>query len=54
MFNKERAQSLTMASILDYIRSESVKFSESDVKSALSLMQDDNQIMVSDETIFLI
>ena len=54
LFHKERAQSLQMNSILDYVKSENAKFNENDIKSALNMMQDDNQIMVSDENVFLI
>ena len=54
LFHRERTQSLLLNTIQDYIKAENAKFSDTDVKSALSMMQDDNQIMVSDETIFLI
>jgi len=54
LFHRERAQSLQMNSILDYVRGENAKFNENDIKSALNMMQDDNQIMVSDENVFLI
>lgn len=54
LFHRERAQSLVMSTIVDYIQTENGKFSDSDIKLALSTMQDDNQIMLSDETVFLI
>ena len=53
LFNKERTQALSTGAIQDYIR-ENSKFPESDIKHALSTMQDDNQIMLSDDTVFLI
>jgi DNA replication licensing factor MCM3 len=53
LFNKERTQALTMGAIADYIK-ENSKFADSDIKSALTTMQDDNQIMMSDDTVFLI
>jgi hypothetical protein len=55
LFHRERAQSLVMSSIVSYMREDSTgKFSETEIKSALNTMQDDNQIMLSDETVFLI
>jgi len=54
LFHKERTQALPMKSIMDYAQSESIKFSQNDIKGALSTMQDDNQIMLSDDTVFLI
>jgi DNA replication licensing factor MCM3 len=53
LFNKERTQALTMGAIADYIK-ENSKFADNDIKSALTTMQDDNQIMMSDDTVFLI
>ena len=54
LFHRERTQALPMADILTFIESENAKFGESDIKSALNTMQDDNQVMLSDETVFLI
>ena len=54
LFHKERTQALPMKSIIDYAQAENAKFSQNDIKGALSTMQDDNQIMLSDETVFLI
>ena len=54
LFHKERTQALPVADITKYITGENAKFDEVDVKSALNTMQDDNQVMLSDETVFLI
>lgn len=54
LFNRERAQSLVMNAIVEYVQTENDKFSQNDIKLALNTMQDDNQIMISDETVFLI
>ena len=54
LFHRERTQALPMNTILDYVTGENSKFKPSDIKGALSTMQDDNQIMLSDETVFLI
>jgi DNA replication licensing factor MCM3 len=53
LFNKERSQALTMNAVMDYIK-ENSKFGDTDIRSALNTMQDDNQIMMSDDTVFLI
>jgi hypothetical protein len=53
LFHKERTQAIPVADIEKYIL-ENSKFAENDVKSALNTMQDDNQVMLSDETVFLI
>lgn len=54
LFNRDRAQSVTVPAVQEYVRAESSNFSETDVRTALNTMQDDNQIMLSDETVFLI
>lgn len=54
LFHKERTQAIPVADIAKYIVGESSKFAENDVMSALNTMQDDNQVMLSDETVFLI
>merc|ERR1712127_676102 len=54
LFHKERTQAIPVDDIAKYILSENTKFAENDVKSALNTMQDDNQVMLSDETVFLI
>ena len=55
LFHRERTQSLVLNTILSYMReNDTTKFTETDIKSALHTMQDDNQIMLSDETVFLI
>lgn len=54
LFHKERTQAIPVADIAKYIQDENSKFAENDVKSALNTMQDDNQVMLSDETVFLI
>lgn len=55
LFHNKRSHSLAMPSIREYIKGEAAAdFSDEDIKNALNMMQDDNQIMVSDETVFLI
>ena len=54
LFHRERTQALPMPDILTFIKNENAKFTDTDVKSALNTMQDDNQVMLSDETVFLI
>ena len=54
LFHRERTQALPMADILSFIAKENSKFAENEIKSALNTMQDDNQVMLSDETVFLI
>lgn len=54
LFNRERTQSLTMTAVQEYIKAESDGFTDSDIKAALNTMQDDNQIMLADESVFLI
>lgn len=54
LFHRERTQALPIADILSFIKNENAKFAETDIKSALNTMQDDNQVMLSDETVFLI
>ena len=43
-----------MAQIMSYMGEENDSLSESEIKNALSVMQDDNQVMLSDGTVFLI
>ena len=54
LFHKERTQALTMDAIVAYVKETNKKFSDNDIKSALNTMQDDNQVMISDDTVFLI
>jgi len=54
LFHKERTQAIPVADVTKYILDEGKKFAENDVKNALSTMQDDNQVMLSDDTVFLI
>jgi len=54
LFHKERTQALPINSIIDYVKEANKKFVDNDVKSALNTMQDDNQVMISDDTVFLI
>ncbi len=52
LFHRLRTQALQMDQIVEDMK---LDFSSLDeIKSALHMMQDDNQIMVSDETIFII
>lgn len=43
-----------MAQIMTYMGEESDSLSENEIKNALGVMQDDNQVMLSDGTVFLI
>lgn len=54
LFHKERTQAIPVSDVTKYILEENKKFGDNDVKSALSTMQDDNQVMLSDDTVFLI
>uniref|UniRef100_A0A671WR54 DNA replication licensing factor MCM3 n=1 Tax=Sparus aurata TaxID=8175 RepID=A0A671WR54_SPAAU len=55
VFQAAHAQSVKMKSLMDDINKEREKrFSEPEVQSALRRMQDDNQVMVADDIIFLI
>ncbi|RNA10235.1 DNA replication licensing factor MCM3, partial [Brachionus plicatilis] len=54
LFHKERTQALAMDAIVNYVKDTNTKFAQSDIKSALNTMQDDNQVMISDDTVFLI
>jgi DNA replication licensing factor MCM3 len=54
LFHRERTQSLQLSSINEYIMTDNAKFNINDIKNALNMMQDDNQIMLSDDTVFLI
>lgn len=55
VFQAAHAQSVKMKSLMDDINKEREKrFSEPEVRSALRRMQDDNQVMVADDIIFLI
>jgi len=54
LFHKERTQALPMSTITDYIKNENAKFNDNEIKASLNMMQDDNQIMISDDTVFLI
>ncbi|KAM8725409.1 DNA replication licensing factor MCM3 [Acanthopagrus schlegelii] len=55
VFQSAHAQSVKMKTLMDDINKEREKrFSEPEVRSALRRMQDDNQVMVADDIIFLI
>ncbi|KAG2468287.1 MCM3Z factor, partial [Polypterus senegalus] len=54
-FKAAHAQSISMRSLMDTINKNNLNpFSQEEIKTALESMQDDNQVMVSDEIIFLI
>ncbi|XP_028653055.1 zygotic DNA replication licensing factor mcm3-like [Erpetoichthys calabaricus] len=54
-FKAAHAQSISMRNLKDTINKNNLNpFSQEEIKSALESMQDDNQVMVSDEIIFLI
>lgn len=52
LFHRERAQALTMDQIYEHVKSDFASMDE--VKNALNMMQDDNQIMISDDNVFII
>ncbi|XP_041661805.1 DNA replication licensing factor MCM3 [Cheilinus undulatus] len=55
VFQSAHAQSVKMKTLMDDINKEvQNRFSEQEVRSALARMQDDNQVMVADDIIFLI
>ncbi|KAJ8410306.1 hypothetical protein AAFF_G00202870 [Aldrovandia affinis] len=54
-FNAAHAQSMSIATLMDSINKDNqTPFSAAEVRAALDRMQDDNQIMVSSDIIFLI
>ncbi|XP_068609775.1 DNA replication licensing factor MCM3 [Brachionichthys hirsutus] len=55
VFQSAHAQSVKMKSLMDDVnKAREDRFTEAEVRSALARMQDDNQIMVADDIIFLI
>ncbi|KAM3602474.1 uncharacterized protein V6R79_004836 [Siganus canaliculatus] len=55
VFQAAHAQSVKMKTLMDDINKErQSRFSEAEVRGALARMQDDNQVMVADDIIFLI
>ncbi|XP_060947693.1 DNA replication licensing factor MCM3 [Limanda limanda] len=55
VFQSAHAQSVKMQSLMDGINKERQKlFTEPEVRAALARMQDDNQVMMADDIIFLI
>lgn len=55
VFHSAHTQSVKMKALMDDINKGREKhFTEAEVRNALARMQDDNQIMVSDDIIFLI
>lgn len=55
VFQSAHAQSVKMATLMDGINKDREKrFTEPEVRAALIRMQDDNQVMVADDIIFLI
>ncbi|XP_040920798.1 DNA replication licensing factor MCM3 [Toxotes jaculatrix] len=55
VFQSAHAQSVKMKTLMDDINKERQKrFTEPEVRAALARMQDDNQVMVADDIIFLI
>lgn len=55
MFHSAHAQSMGMIALMEAInKSCPSSFSEAEVRAALNTMQDDNQVMVADDIIFLI
>ena len=55
VFQSTHAQSVKMTMLMDAINKDREKqFAEPEVRAALARMQDDNQVMVADDIIFLI
>ncbi|XP_053192622.1 DNA replication licensing factor MCM3 [Scomber japonicus] len=55
VFQSAHAQSVKMTMLMDNINKErETRFTEPEVRTALTRMQDDNQVMVADDIIFLI
>lgn len=55
VFQSAHAQSVKMSKLMDGVNKErESRFTESEVRAALARMQDDNQVMVADDIIFLI
>ncbi|XP_030577262.1 DNA replication licensing factor MCM3 [Archocentrus centrarchus] len=55
VFQSAHTQSVKMSKLMDDINTERQnKFTEAEVRAALARMQDDNQVMVADDIIFLI
>lgn len=55
VFKASHAQSVSLKNVMESINRDNPEpFSEAEVKLALAHMQDDNQVMVSDDIIFLI
>lgn len=55
VFQSAHAQSVKMSKLMDEVNKErESRFTESEVRAALARMQDDNQVMVADDIIFLI
>lgn len=55
VFQSAHAQSVKMQKLMDDINKEREKrFTEAEVRAALTRMQDDNQVMLADDIVFLI
>ncbi|XP_051909028.1 DNA replication licensing factor MCM3 [Hippocampus zosterae] len=55
VFQSAHAQSVKMQALMEGVNKErQVRFTEAEVRAALTRMQDDNQVMVADDIIFLI
>ncbi|MED6244999.1 MCM DNA helicase complex subunit [Ataeniobius toweri] len=55
VFQSAHAQSVKMAKLMDEVNKERERqFAEPEVRAALARMQDDNQVMVADDIVFLI
>uniref|UniRef100_A0A3Q2DS89 DNA replication licensing factor MCM3 n=1 Tax=Cyprinodon variegatus TaxID=28743 RepID=A0A3Q2DS89_CYPVA len=55
VFQSAHAQSVKMTKLMDEVNKErESRFSEAEVRGALARMQDDNQVMVADDIVFLI
>ena len=56
LFKSEHAQSVSMDKVLKHVNKENAgsEFSEDEVHAAIEKMQEDNQVMLSDNVVFLI
>ncbi|XP_010769360.1 DNA replication licensing factor MCM3-like, partial [Notothenia coriiceps] len=55
VFQSAHAQSVKMKTLMEDInKGRESRFTEPDIRAALARMQDDNQVMVADDIIFLI
>lgn len=55
LFRKERTQSLSMVKVEEHVNNEvTEKYSKSEIKQAVDIMTNENQVMLADDILFLI